>query len=1199
MIPFVVCLILLGLCSAAPASSDVRWQIAEATERALVCVELPETAGSLNRPVAISLPSSVPASDHFRAWDVTADAEVPVQPDGGRLLLDPRRALSPETSHVFLIYRGTAKGAASALQATRIADDGRVETAGYVARIDRLRGGILSSLACKMEGRTVETLGDGIRWWIGKNPQITPESFGAVTWETTAAGPVFSTVRLRYPKVIADANSVIVEYRFYRDFLEFDFRYEVKTAVKTAWLKIPVTLRSTGNTAGWASNSGQREFELQSSGAKNRWIPDNSWCDVSYQGADPFGIGVIARKAPGGLYFMDSVNPKEREWIYAEPLGWQKPVDVDKDIEVGLTIVPHPVGRENWRQTLAKWDGTAEFKLSAWQKQGGPPIDSDQDGLPDLVEIQRGSNPNAPDTDLDGLVDGTDPEPLRGTPSPRELRLPDFKAETTTQPQSLAEVKPVLGVPTLVIDGQPYGPMTYTRCAGSLPQIAEIADRRFPVHFEMVGSIGWPGRQQKVLGGLDAQIHRFLEKVPNARLVLRLYVCNPRDFAREHPEELLRFNDGSTQHFTRWYAETNFPPEDRGYPSFASEVWRQNTAQALHEYVTHVRKSDYAQSVIGYFVCGGGTEEWYYWGDYDHSQYCVDFSAPMLRAFREHLRRKYGGDVEKLRAAWHDRRADFASAMPPDPAMRRVNAGVFWPEEVRNRVRDYYEVHNKAMEDSVLIFARAVKQACARQQLVGMFQGYLQNHYILEGGQAKLHDVLDSPDVDFWSGPPQYDRRGSGEHGCIRFLMASLKQHGKLWISESDIRTSFSEASDHNPALYGRPPDVEESLACLKREYAHQLCEGGNGWWFQMGPQWYHHAPILDLFECMQTVGQAAMGVDRTADTDIAAVVDLKSLFACPHSPLSSSLIDAFKVQELCRLGSPVDHYDLRDILLPGAKRYKLYLMLNCFSLSDEDRRLIDERLRRDGAVLVWMYAPGLFNPNRQPEEDPRHSAELLGFHLRTEIGQAAGMNMKLTADGSEYFQGFDPSRTFGSFERPKWEPVPDGKGVRPFVPGEVKLQQRFYGDDSGKILARFIEGQQPSIVLRTDSRATDLWIGSVMAPADLLRSVARRAGCHLYCGGDEIVYANHSFLAIHTSRPGKRTFHLRRPADVVEVFTGEVLARGVPEFDDRIDACRTRLYYLGSEAGWKREMQRSEAFFAKFLAELQELRSKSEKQSY
>ena len=162
-------------------------------------------------------------------------------------------------------------------------------------------------------------------------------------------------------------------------------------------------------------------------------------------------------------------------------------------------------------------------------------------------------------------------------------------------------------------------------------------------------------------------------------------------------------------------------------------------------------------------------------------------------------------------------------------------------------LRDYYYVHNKVMEDAVLTFSRAVKQACAGEQLVGMFHGYLQNHWLLEGGQATLKEALQSADIDFWSGPPQYNRRGHGEHACNRFPGASLKAHGKLWISESDIRTCFAEPSSGTPALHGGPPDLAASLGCLMREFAHQLCVGGNGWWFPMGRNWYNHPPVLTL----------------------------------------------------------------------------------------------------------------------------------------------------------------------------------------------------------------------------------------------------------------------------------------------------------------------------------------------------------------
>lgn len=1183
-----------GLPKTPSENHDAPWHFEDADHRVLVRLSNLPAGAPLARPVRISLPDKqlLAKATGLHAWDMTDNKAVAAQSNGAEVLLDPGAVIAPGKEHRYFLYFSSKSSAAKPI--ARVDEAFRVETDGYVAHVNQQQGGAITSLLLKEGDQRIETLGDGIYWWTGRKTQITQKGFGALPVEKTANGPVFVGLRIIYSNLLAKGNSLVTDYRFFKDFIEIDHHYNARQKARLEWLKIPVSLRAKGPTPGFFSNSQTTDGALLTSGASNKWIADPTWHDVSYQGEKPFGMGVIARSQPGtsGLYLMDSVKPDEFEWIYAEPFGWQQAQEIESDFDVKLTVVPHVAGKGRYLETLAKRETVAGFSVSAAQAKGGPPIDSDNDGLPDLVELERGTNPNCKDTDMDGIPDGQDSDPLKGPAPDIKPKLPTFKAQPTDRSQTLAQVKPVLGVPTLVLDGKPYGPMIYTRCAGTFEQLAEMANRNFPVHFEMVGGVGWPSDQTATFKRLDDHLNRFLDQVPNGRVVLRLYVCNPPHFARDYPEETLAFNDGAKNHFTKWYAMTDRPLEERGYPSFASEVWRQKTAEALYNYVTHVRKSAYAKNVIGYFVCGGGTEEWYYWGDYDHSKYAVDFSPPMLKAFRNYLRSKYGGDVRKLRVAWSDPSADFGTALPPDPRNRQTSdAGVFWDPEKSQRVRDYYYVHNKVMEDSLLIFSHAVKQACNREQLVGMFHGYLQNHWYLEGGQATLRDLLSSPDVDFWSGPPQYNRRGHGEHACIRFPMASLKKHGKLWISESDIRTNFSESSPGNPSLYGRPPNLDESLACLKREYAHQLCEGGNGWWFQMGKEWYHHEPILSLFDQMQRCGEAAMSFDRTSDTDIAAVVSLNGLLTGPPWPVSSSLMDAFKVQETCRIGAPVDHYELGDILARDAKHYKMYLMINCFSLTDKERRLIDERLRRRGAVLVWMFAPGLFNPDKKPELSTEHIKSLFGFTLASQTGERRKLNMKLTEVGAQYFSGFAPQRVFGSFERPEWVFDKTTGGIKQQFPGDVELPQRFHGVEGGEVLARFEDGGQPSILKHQTASATDIWIGSVMAPADLLRCVAKRAGCHLFFDGDEIIYADRSFLAIHTREAGERTFDLRRKADVVEVFSGDVLGRGITQFKDTIDAYRTRLYFIGDGVKWTEERKRADKMFSRFQQELKSLR--------
>jgi hypothetical protein len=200
------------LVSAAPVpSGDARWHFPEASQRAIVRVSLNAADAPVDGPVQLALPHGAavePAS--YRAWDLQTDAEVAAQSVDGELLLAPTGAVVPGKLRVFLVYR--TPNAASSLPAAhrppaapvaQATDDGRVETAGYIAEIDRRHGGVLRSLQWKGGMQSVETLGDGIRWWIGHQPQVTPESYGPVPIKAIAAGPVFTTLRVRYPKVLA------------------------------------------------------------------------------------------------------------------------------------------------------------------------------------------------------------------------------------------------------------------------------------------------------------------------------------------------------------------------------------------------------------------------------------------------------------------------------------------------------------------------------------------------------------------------------------------------------------------------------------------------------------------------------------------------------------------------------------------------------------------------------------------------------------------------------------------------------------------------------------------------------------------------------------------------------------------------------------------------------------------------------------
>ena len=54
---------------------------------------------------------------------------------------------------------------------------------------------------------------------------------------------------------------------------------------------------------------------------------------------------------------------------------------------------------------------------------------------------------------------------------------------------------------------------------------------------------------------------------------------------------------------------------------------------------------------------------------------------------------------------------------------------------------------------------------------------------------------------------------------------------------------------------------------------------------------------------------------------------------------------------------------------------------------------------------------------------------------------------------------------------------------------------------------------------------------------AEIVRAVARQAGCHVYSDSDDILYAGNRFVTLHASTSGDKTIHLERDCDPYEVY--------------------------------------------------------------
>jgi hypothetical protein len=96
--------------------------------------------------------------------------------------------------------------------------------------------------------------------------------------------------------------------------------------------------------------------------------------------------------------------------------------------------------------------------------------------------------------------------------------------------------------------------------------------------------------------------------------------------------------------------------------------------------------------------------------------------------------------------------------------------------------------------------------------------------------------------------------------------------------------------------------------------------------------------------------------------------------------------------------------------------------------------------------------------------------------------------------------------------------------------------------DSAAEPLARFVAGGAVAVAAKKTVDGTSVYAGLLQLPAGLLRSLARRAGVHLYSEDDDVVMAGNGFVAIHASAAGTKTLRLPEPGALTDAVTGEDL---------------------------------------------------------
>ena len=219
---------------------------------------------------------------------------------------------------------------------------------------------------------------------------------------------------------------------------------------------------------------------------------------------------------------------------------------------------------------------------------------------------------------------------------------------------------------------------------------------------------------------------------------------------------------------------------------------------------------------------------------------------------------------------------------------------------------------------------------------------------------------------------------------------------------------------------------------------------------------------------------------------------------------------------------------------------YKLYIFVNTLYLSDAERECIKRKLQKNHATALFLYGSGVINPDRAPAFSPDHIADLTGITCKQEDGIYSGIfrikgeNFLTRVLPDDEFYGKYPSsmvyNASGHF----------GK-IRELTPTIFPLL--YPNDKSAELLGAYADSELPAFVRKEADGFTSYLCGVKALTADIVREVAREAGCHIYDEEGDVLYANRRFITHHASHGGEKVIRLPRAARITDAYDDTVIA--------------------------------------------------------
>ena len=698
-------------------------------------------------------------------------------------------------------------------------------------------------------------------------------------------------------------------------------------------------------------------------------------------------------------------------------------------------------------------------------------------------------------------------------------------------------VMDVAGSPVFALDGRPFpafwGGVVYSRRPDRSPNARRGPFNLITVHcgFREV----WPRLGEFRPEALDrtAELYRRANR-DGVYFMWDTTVYPPFGFAEANPDEMCVEEDGHP--CNDGYHGVNF--------SFSSRKAIDLIKGMMTQAISHIENSPYANRVFGYRVNSGHTIEWLGWDPRKTGSHTVDFSPVTRKRFAEWAREHY---------------PMLTDLTVPSVAERQALDGkdIVWDSAKHLKAIAYNDFYSTVIADDLIEMCTEAKRLVGCRKVIGTYHGYTMTLPASGCSQMRAHyalkKVLDSGAVDFLMSPHPYRVRNIGDACGDMKPFASIAANRVVSVIEDDTRTHLSGVGSG----YFQPVNESQTQALLFRNYATYLCRNQPVYAYALPSGREFDFPAFTTNAVSLAVTQrhcVEAGVRRAAE--VALVVSEETV---KHSPwLRSGCFSGEKYQAYdvdgtvvetrfggapfwkdamevgytrwAQSGAPVD-YVLAEDLKDHPGDYKLYVFLDCFRYDDAFLAAV-ERLRSRRCTLMWTYAPGY---TRGIGSSVANMEKLTGIRL-ARLDHPAIARATMADDG----------RKMGVTDLP--------------------LTPLFHVAQKCEVLGTYDSGETAVASVETGA-ATTIFSGPWRFDRKFIADVYRRAGVHVYTTSGDPMEANERLFVLHARFPGEKTVHLRKPADVLDVYNRRIMARGVDTFTFKTALHDTRFFYCGNDA--------------------------------